>query len=44
MIVLQEKELEKIKGGAVPYVWVGIAIAAFVVFLSGIIDGHLRLK
>ena len=35
---IDEKELESIKGGALS-VWTGIAIAAIVIFISGIIEG-----
>ena len=34
-----DNQLVEIKGGTVPYVWIGIAVAAVIVFLSGIIDG-----
>ena len=44
MIALAEKELENVKGGAVPYVWIGIAVAAIVIFISGIIDGITNPK
>lgn len=39
MRVIQEDQLEKIKGGATISVWTGIAVAAIVVFISGIIEG-----
>ena len=39
MRVIQENQLEKIKGGATISVWTGIAVAAIVVFISGIIEG-----
>ena len=35
---IDEKELESIKGGALS-VWTGIAIAAIIIFISGIIEG-----
>ena len=35
---IDEIELENIKGGAIS-VWTGIAIAAIVIFISGIIEG-----
>ena len=35
---IDEKELENIKGGAIS-VWTGIAIAAIIIFISGIIEG-----
>ena len=40
---IDEIELENIKGGAIS-VWTGIAIAAIVIFISGIIEGLFRLK
>ena len=36
---IDEKELENIKGGAALSVWTGIAIAAIIIFISGIIEG-----
>jgi hypothetical protein len=38
---IQEEQLETIKGGNSPLftVWTGVAIAAIVVFISGVIDG-----
>lgn len=36
MKALESEELKKITGGSV---WVGIAIAAIVVFLSGVLEG-----
>ena len=42
--VIKEEQLENIKGGATISVWTGIAIAAIVVFISGIIEGLFRLK
>ena len=36
---LSTTQLEKIKGGATITVWTGIAIAAIVIFLSGVIEG-----
>ena len=44
IIRVEDKQLEKVTGGAVPYVWIGIAIAAAIIFLSGVIDGLFRLK
>ena len=41
---IDEKELENIKGGAAISIWTGIAIAAIVIFISGIIEGLFRLK
>ena len=36
---IEKEQLEKIKGGATITIWTGIAIAAIVVFLSGVIEG-----
>ncbi len=36
---IEKEQLERIKGGAAISVWTGIAIAAIVVFLSGVIEG-----
>ncbi len=36
---IKEEQLENIKGGATISVWAGIAIAAIVVFISGIVEG-----
>ncbi len=44
IIKVEEKELEKISGGAVPYIWIGIAVAAALIFLSGVIDGIANPK
>lgn len=44
IVELKDQELEKVKGGAVPYIWVGIAIAALIVFISGVIDGITNPK
>lgn len=44
IIKLDDLELEKINGGAVPYIWIGIAISAALIFLSGIIEGIVYTK
>lgn len=36
---IEEEDLEKIKGGEAVSIWIGIAIAAIVVFISGVIEG-----
>jgi len=36
---INKEDLEKIQGGAAVSIWTGIAIAAIVVFISGIIEG-----
>jgi len=39
--IIKEEKLENIKGGATTFftVWTGVAIAAIVIFISGVIDG-----
>ena len=39
IVKVDNTQLEKIRGGTVPYIWIGIGIAALVIFLSGVIDG-----
>lgn len=39
IVKVDNTQLEEIRGGAVPYIWIGIGIAALVIFLSGVIDG-----
>ena len=39
IVKLDNETLETIKGGATISVWTGIAIAAVVIFISGIIEG-----
>ena len=41
---ISEENLEKINGGGSSAIWIGLAIAAITVFISGVIEGHLRLK
>ena len=36
---ISDDELEKIKGGSVAAIWIGLAVTAVVVFLSGVIEG-----
>ena len=36
---ISDENLEKIKGGTTISVWTGIAVAAIIIFVSGIIDG-----
>ena len=36
---IEDKQLEKINGGGVSAVWIGIGIAAIMVFISGVIEG-----
>ena len=44
IVKLEEAQLETIKGGAVPYIWIGIAVAALIIFLSGVVDGTANPK
>lgn len=44
MVRIQENELEKINGGATPSIWIGMAIAALIIFISGVIDGIVNPK
>lgn len=44
IVKLKEEELEAINGGATPYIWIGIAVAAAIIFLSGVIDGIVNPK
>lgn len=37
---INNNELDKISGGAIEWFGIGLAVAAFVVFLSGIIEGY----
>ena len=37
--IIDNEDLEKIKGGEAMTVWMGIAIATIVIFLSGVIEG-----
>lgn len=40
MKVVENNELEKIKGGEVmTAVWIGLAVTAIVIFISGVIEG-----
>ena len=39
MKLINNKELDSIKGGGVPPVLVIVAVSAFIVFLAGVIDG-----
>jgi len=37
--IIEEKQLNQIKGGATISVWTGIVVAAIVIFISGVIEG-----
>ncbi len=36
---LQEEALMNIKGGTTIPIWIGVAVAALVIFLAGVIEG-----
>lgn len=44
IIKVENTELEQIRGGAVPYIWIAIGIATLVIFLSGVVDGIANPK
>ena len=44
IIKVEDTQLAEIKGGSVPYVWIGIAVAALIIFLSGVVDGIANPK
>ena len=41
---ISDEKLEKINGGGSSAIWIGLAIAAVTVFISGIIDGIAHPK
>lgn len=43
MIIIErisDERLEKISGGAVEWLGIGVAVAAILIFLSGILEGY----
>lgn len=36
---INDKELEKINGGGTAGIWIGLGVAAALVFISGVIEG-----
>jgi len=44
IVRLKEEQLENIKGGSTPYIWIGIAVTAAIIFISGVIDGIVSPK
>lgn len=45
MKVVENNELDKVKGGEVmTAVWIGLAVTAIVIFISGVIEGQIKLK
>ncbi len=41
---VSEEKLEKIEGGGAAAIWIGIAISAAVIFISGVIEGFTNPK
>jgi len=41
---ISDENLEKINGGGSAAIWIGLAITAITVFLSGIVDGVTNPK
>ncbi len=39
MTILENKEMEKVEGGGVSWVGIGLVVTAVVIFLAGFIDG-----
>lgn len=37
---IDDEKLDKISGGAVEWIGIGIAIAAIIIFLSGVFEGY----
>lgn len=44
IIQVAEEKLETIKGGGASAIWIGIAVSAAIVFISGLIDGLTNPK
>ncbi len=40
IIKVNDEKLEKISGGSVEWLGIGLAIAAIVIFLSGVFEGY----
>lgn len=41
---ISDENMEKINGGGSTAIWIGLAIAAITVFISGVIDGVTNPK
>ena len=41
---IDQETLENVKGGAAISIWTGIIIATTIIFLSGVIEGQIKLK
>ncbi len=41
---ISDENLEKINGGGTSAIWIGLAITAITIFISGIIDGFTNPK
>lgn len=44
IVRVEDEKLEKITGGAVEWLGIGVAIAAIIIFLSGVFEGQIKLK
>ncbi len=44
MVKLKPEELEQIRGGSTPFIWIGIAVATAIIFLSGVMEGITNPK
>lgn len=40
IVKVEEEKLEKVTGGAVEWLGVGLAVAAIIIFLSGVFEGY----
>ncbi|MDO5393193.1 MAG: class IIb bacteriocin, lactobin A/cerein 7B family [Mycoplasmatota bacterium] len=40
IVRVEDEKLEKITGGAVEWLGIGVAIAAIIIFLSGVFEGY----
>lgn len=40
IVRVEEEKLEKVTGGAVEWLGVGLAVAAIIIFLSGVFEGY----
>ena len=44
MVELKDNKLDKISGGGIEWVGIGIGISALIVFIAGVIEGQIKLK
>ena len=40
MVELKDNKLDKISGGGIEWVGIGVGIAALIIFIAGIIEGY----